>query len=156
MLKFAATLALILLALPAAAHDYTVGTISIGHIWAAESTPQAKNGVAYVPLKNNGKEADVLKGADSPGAEKVEFHQTTIEDGVAKMRPLNGVALAPGEEVDLKPGGKHIMLIGLKKQLLDGEKLPITLHFEKAGDITVEAHIQKKATTPVSTHEHNH
>jgi copper(I)-binding protein len=138
-------LVLALLAAQASAHNYTQGDIKIGHVWASATT--SKTGAAYVPLMNNGKEEDALTGAETPVAAEVQFHQTKIENSVAKMRRLKEVKLPPGEKVLFAPGGLHLMLIGLKEPLQDGGRIPLTLHFAKAGDIKVEVHVQKAAST---------
>jgi periplasmic copper chaperone A len=147
-------LLLALLAVPAGAHNYMHGEIKIGHAWAPTTT--SRTGAAYVPLLNTSKEdADTLTGAETPVAEEVQIHQTKIEKGIAKMRRLMEVKLPPGEKVEFKPRGLHLMLIGLKEPLKDGDRIPLTLHFARAGDIKVDIHIQKTASTNDELHDHH-
>src|SRR5262245_51225554 len=94
-----------LLAVPAFAHSYTVGDIKIGHAWTSQTTDKAKLAAVYVPLWNTGKTADALTEAETPEAEKAQFHQTTMENGVMKMRPLGEVKLPAGQKVKSEPGG---------------------------------------------------
>jgi copper(I)-binding protein len=80
-----------------------------------------------------------LLGATTPAADKVEFHNATEENGVARMRPMRSDDVAPGASVAFNPGGMHIMLVGLKQPLKEGQTIALTLNFEKAGkeDVTV-------------------
>jgi copper(I)-binding protein len=90
-------------------------------------------------------------------ADIAEFHQTTKKNGVASMREMKEVVLKPGVEAGFGPGKKHLMLMDLKKPLKDGDHIPLTLHFKKAGDIQVEIYVQK--APPASNeldHEHHH
>lgn len=148
-------LVLALLAAPALAHSYTQGDIKIGHVWASQTSNKAVVAAVYVPLLNTGKTEDTLTEVETPAAEKAQFHETTMENGVAKMRPLNEVKLPPGQKVKFAPGGLHIMLFGLKEPLKDGARIPLTLRFAKAGEIQVEIHVQKAPSTNDEL-EHNH
>jgi copper(I)-binding protein len=150
--KLGLALLLALFALPAAGHHYELGSLKIGHIWAGATTPKATIGAAYVPIENTGTDSDVLKGADTKDAEKIEIHESKKENGIAKMRKLDEVKIPAGQKVEFKQGGLHLMLVGLKKQLKAGEHMMITLHFAKAGDIEVDAHVQ---TAPITKHDHH-
>ncbi len=134
---FAAAL-LLLIPTHLAAHDYKVGTISVDHPWARATAGQAPNGAAFMLLTNAGDQADYLVGAATDVADRVELHQHTMEDGVMKMRPVEKIEIAPGGEALLKPGGLHVMLLGLKAPLKEGERFPLTLTFEEAGPLEVE------------------
>src|SRR5678815_2488028 len=83
-------------AMAAHAHQYELGTLVIGHPWSRPPPPGMPMGVAYLSITNAGKSADALVAASSPAAARVEFHQTTLSDGVARMRPLTEIAIAPG------------------------------------------------------------
>lgn len=88
--------------------------------------------------------ADRLVGATSPWAPTVELHETINDGGVMKMRPVPGGFEVPATgSLELKPGGKHIMLIGLNKPLVNGEEIEITLRFEKGGEITVKVPVRQ-------------
>ena len=128
------------------AHDYKLGRIAIGHPWARPTAEGTKVGAAYLTLENTGGEADSLVGVNSPVAGQAQIHETTDDGGVMKMRQVQGgVALAPGATVAFKPGGYHIMLLGLKQKLDDGQHIPLTLTFAKAGSVEVEVYVEKTA-----------
>jgi hypothetical protein len=122
----------------ATAHSYKIGAIEIGHAWARATAANAPTASVYVPFLNEGKEADTLIGADTPVATTAMLHESTEENGIAKMRMLDKLELAPGKPVAMRPGGKHFMLMGLKHQLNEGDKFSLTLHFAKAGNIEIQ------------------
>jgi copper(I)-binding protein len=101
------------------------------------------NSAAYMTLKNGGAAADRLVKAESDVASAVELHKTTMEGGMMKMAPVDGIALPAQGQAELKPGGLHVMLIGLKRELKAGEKLKLKLYFEKAGAQEIEAEVRK-------------
>jgi periplasmic copper chaperone A len=141
------------------AHDYKLGRIAIGHPWARPTAEGTKAGAAYLTLENAGGEADSLVGVNSPVAGQAQIHETTNDGGVMKMRQVQGgVALAPGATVAFKPGGYHIMLLGLKQKLAEGEHIPLTLTFAKAGSIGVEMYVERSpggAQESGMTHDHD-
>ena len=102
-------------------------------------------GAAYLAIKNSGRESDTLESASTPDAKKAEIHETTNANGVMKMRPVEGgLKIAPGQTVEFKPGGYHIMLMGLKQNLKEGEQIPLKLTFAHAGSVDVEVKIEKQ------------
>jgi periplasmic copper chaperone A len=135
---------LALFAVPQAqAQSTTLANIKIEHPWARPTPKGAKTGAVYLSLENTGSEADSLVSASSPAAGKTQVHKTSNEGGVMKMRPAEGVELAPGTTVEFKPGGYHIMLLDLKRQLAEGQTVPLTLTFAKAGTIQIDARVEK-------------
>ncbi len=118
-------------------------SMAVEHAWARATPKAATTGAAYVTLVNNGTGDDRLVGASTPVAEKVQFHSETNENGVMKMRQLLTLDVSPAAPVVLKPGGIHMMLVGLKQQLKEGQALPLTLTFEKAGSIGTTARVGK-------------
>lgn len=126
----------------APAHDYTVGAIEVGHPFARATPPAARTGAGYLTLTNAGTTEDRLVAVTGEVAERIEIHETTFTDGVARMRPVAGVAIPPGETVELAPGGIHLMLIGLRHPLVEGEQVPIVLSFEKAGEVAVDLAVE--------------
>jgi hypothetical protein len=128
----------------AAAHDFKVGEITIDHPWAR---PAAKgNSAAYLVIQNAGP-ADRLVSAATDVAGTVEMHSTTIDaQGVGRMVQVQAIDVPQGAEAKLAPGGLHIMLIGLKQPLAEGQEFPLTLTFEKAGAVTVEVAVEKTAS----------
>lgn len=121
------------------AHDYRVGSISVGHPWTRATPPGPSVGGGYLTLRNEGEKADRLIGASSPVAERVEIHAMEMEDDVMRMRKLeDGLEIPAGATVELAPGGIHIMMIGLQEPIAEGDMVPLTLVFEEAGEIRVE------------------
>lgn len=125
-------------ALPAAAHDFKVGTLKIDHPWTRATPPGAKTGGGFLSITNTGDTPDRLTGGSSPLSEKLEVHTMTMDDGVMKMRELkDGLEIPAGATVTLKPGGNHLMFIGLDQPISMDEKVTATLDFEKAGQVEV-------------------
>ncbi|MBB3935096.1 copper chaperone PCu(A)C [Aureimonas phyllosphaerae] len=135
----------------AAAHEYKVGSIEIGHPWSRAMPPGARTGVGYLVLKNDGTNADRLVSVSSPAATSVEVHDMSITDGVMTMRKVEGgLDLTPGSEAKLAPGGLHLMLVGVKEPFKEGQMVPLDLTFEKAG--TVEVQLKVDAMGAKSEH----
>lgn len=131
----------LLLARPARAHDYRAGDLHIGHPWSRAAGANT-NGAAYMNLRNTGGQPDRLVSASTPIARTVELH-THIRDGeVMRMRPVADIPVPAGQTVRLRPGGLHVMLIGLTEPLRQGATAPLTLRFERAGEATVQLEIQ--------------
>jgi periplasmic copper chaperone A len=122
------------------AHDYTAGNLSIGHPWARASV--TSNGAVYFTIANNGQEADRLIAVSTPMAKSAEPHTDQMENGVMHMVPLAAVEIAPGEPTVFQPGGNHVMLIGLAHPLKKGERFPMTLTFDHAGQVNVEVVVE--------------
>jgi len=120
-------------------HAHHTSPIAIERPWARATPPGAQTAAAYLTIVNHGAEPDVLVAASSPEAARVEFHLTTMTDGVMRMRPAtSGVTVPAGGTIELKPdGGYHVMLGGLKAPLRSGTMLPVALRFAKAGSIEV-------------------
>ena len=120
----------------------TVGTVAIHDAWARASLGQTGTSAAYMTLETSGEEADRLVAAASPVAASAELHTHLMDGGVARMRPVAAVEIAPGAPTVLEPGGLHIMLIGLEEKLVEGATLPLSLTFEEAGTIDLEVPIR--------------
>jgi copper(I)-binding protein len=100
------------------------------------------NGAIYVTLSNSGSQPDALISASSEAAQTIELHETTRDGDVMKMRPVKAIPVPAGGTTELKPGGYHIMLMGLKHDLKPGEKVAVTLKFEHGGETRVEAPVK--------------
>ncbi len=111
--------------------------------WGRPSPKMAGAGVVYVVIENKGGQADRLVGASSPAAAKVELHESFMEGDVMKMRPVPALDVPAGGTVELKSGGYHIMLIEPTEALASGSRIPVTLKFEKSGDITLDVEIRE-------------
>jgi periplasmic copper chaperone A len=132
-----------LLAVPARADDVKAGDLTISQAWARATPGGAKVGGGYVTIENSGSAPDRLVGASADVAGKVEIHEMAMNNGVMKMRPLeNGLTIAPGKTVKLAPGGYHLMMMDLKNPLKQGDKVPVTLQFEKAGNVSVSLDVE--------------
>ncbi|WP_437883009.1 copper chaperone PCu(A)C [Pseudomonas sp. LRF_L74] len=139
--------------LAASAHEYDAGNLHIDHPWSRELPPNAPNVSAYFTVHNKGDSADRLLGADTPVAEKAELHEHIHKDGLMKMQHVQAVDVPAGGEAVFAPMGYHVMLFGPKQALKEGDRFPLTLHFEKAGDVKVEVAVQKNEP---EQHEHMH
>ena len=127
----------------AIADDIKAGDLVISQAWSRATARGAKVGAGYLTIENKGSAPDRLIGAASDVAGKAEIHQMIMRNGLMRMRPLDkGLEIAPGQTVKLAPDGYHVMLMELKSQLKQGDKLPITLEFEKAGKVTVTFDIE--------------
>lgn len=149
----AAVLALAMAASPlaAAAHDYKVGSIEIGHPWSRATPPGAATGAGYLQLTNEGAAADRLVSAASPAAAEVQIHEMRVNDGIMTMRQLpDGLAVPPGETVTLEPSSYHLMLMGLVAPLKAGERVPVTLRFERAGSVDVSLLVDQIGGAPAA------
>lgn len=160
---FGATMALVgmLLVLATQAHaehDHGAKSIVVEQAWARASAGAAKSGAAYVTLSNVGDKADRLVAVDSEVAERVEIHTHVMTDNVMKMMEVEGgVEVEPGSPTVFKPGGLHIMFMGLKERLVEGNRFSITLTFENAGAVEAEVTVQSiTAMEPDSDHDHGH
>ena len=116
-------------------------TIQVDHPWARATAPNAKAGGVFMTLTDSGG-VDRLVSASSPVAGMVEVHRTVEENGVMKMLPVEAIDLVPGKSVTLAPGGYHVMLMDLRRQLKQGETFPLTLTFAKAAPVTVTVKVE--------------
>lgn len=122
---------------PAAA--IRAGDLIIEQPWSRATPAGAKVGGGYVRITNAGKEPDRLTGGSFPLAARVEVHEMSMVDNVMRMKPVEGgLEIKPGESVELKPGGYHLMFMDLKEPLKDSQAVKGTLVFERAGVVTVE------------------
>jgi copper(I)-binding protein len=139
MLSLAISLSLLTVAGPiaASAHEFKAGELEIDHPWS-RATGQSRPAVGYLTIRNHGQAPDRLLGATTRIAEQVMLHANVIENGVAKMTPSEGVEIPAGGEVTLAPkGAYHLMIMGLKQPLAEGDTFPVTLIFEHAGKVDV-------------------
>jgi copper(I)-binding protein len=123
-------------ATPLRAEEVKAGDLVISQPWSRATPGGAKVGGGYLTITNNGTAPDRLAGGSSEVAGKVEVHEMSMNGGVMTMRQLeNGLTIAPGKTVTLAPGGIHLMLLDLNVPLKQGQSVPITLVFEKAGPV---------------------
>ena len=112
--------------------------IQIEKPWSRATAPGAKVGGGYMLIRNRGAAADKLVSASSPAAGKVELHVHVNEGGVMRMREVPGYDVPAKGGFELKPGGAHLMFMDLKAPFKEGDKVPVTLKFEKAGEVKAE------------------
>src|SRR5215469_5721888 len=118
--------------------------IHLDQAWARATPGAATTGAVYLTLYNTGTAPDALTAVSTPTAEKAELHLTKVANGVMEMRPLPALSIAPGQRITLDPAsGYHIMLIGLKAPLKEGDHIPLTLTFQHAGAQQVVAMVAK-------------
>jgi copper(I)-binding protein len=137
MKRILLALAATLLALPALAAE-----IRVEDAWARASLGQARNGAAYMIVHATGASPDRLVAATSPVAGKVELHNNVMVGNVAQMRPVEAIEVTPGSPAVLQPGGLHVMLLDLRAPLQAGQSFPVTLRFERAGEVQVQVEIR--------------
>lgn len=131
-----------LAALAAQAHEFTVGEIAIGHPYARATAPGQPTGGGFLRLENRGKVDDRLLSASADVGRATELHTMKMEGDVMRMREVGAIDLPAGKYVELKPGALHLMFIGLKGPLKEGDKFPLRLKFEKAGEVTVTVNVE--------------
>lgn len=138
---------------PAFAGGYKAGDLTIDQLWARPSIGSIPNSAAYMTIANAGVGAEVLEAAATPAAATAEFHTHERDGDVMKMRRVEGgVTIAPKGSTEFKPGGLHVMLIGLTRPLKEGDTFPLTLRFKQAGDVIVEVTVAKAG--PAKAHKH--
>lgn len=137
-------LATVLLLLGACSNGPQGPSITVEEPWARQSPMAMGNGAAYMIIKNSGNEADTLTGASTGIANVAELHETTMENDVMRMRPVEGqrIEIPAGGQVELKPGGLHVMLMDLKQQINPGDTFELTLQFEKSGEQKVQVEVR--------------
>jgi periplasmic copper chaperone A len=151
-----AVIAIAGLAPRASAHGYTVGDLRIGHPWTRATAPAAKVGAGFLSIENTGSQPDRLLSATFTQSTTVEVHEMAVEAGVMRMRELpKGIEIAPGQKVELKPGGFHLMFMNLKAGLKEGENLKGVLVFERAGRVEVDFKVESMGTRGGSGHDHH-
>jgi copper(I)-binding protein len=126
------------------AHEFKAGDLTIGHPWSRATPGGAKVGGGYLTITNNGAVPDRLVAATAAAvSDHVEIHEMATKDGVMTMRPQpNGVTIEPGKTVAFSPGSYHLMLMGLKAPLKEGERVKAELTFEKAGKVEVTINVE--------------
>jgi copper(I)-binding protein len=160
MKRFAlAAAAVLTLSAPAFAGDYRVGGVEVRRPWTRPAQA-GMNGVGYLTLANVGAKPLKLVAIESPAAQSVTVHQSSMANGVMAMREVTGgLALAPGAKVEFSPGGYHLMLIGLKAPQALGGKTPVTLVFDSGLKMKIDLSVEPgppKAADPMAGMKMDH
>lgn len=132
-----ALFALLILCVPCAV--FAADTLSVVEPWSRATPPGATVGAVYFEIVNSTAVADSLLRVSSASADHAEMHTVLHEEGLAKMRPMTQVDVPAGQRVRFEPGAMHVMLLKLKQPLKEGDRVPVTLTFQRAGEIKVEA-----------------
>ncbi len=158
---FASVVALALSASAVFAHEFTLGSLEIGHPASKATLPGQPVGGGFMTITNKGTEADRLVSITAPDvSDDVQIHEMAVENDVMKMRQLpDGIEIPAGAKVELKSGGLHVMFMRIKHPFKEGETFKATLNFEKAGKIDVDFKIEaakpgaKPADGAAASHE---
>ena len=145
-----ALLTLFMLTTPALAHEEKSEHLTIYHPWARATASSQKVGAVFMKISTNGTNSDRLIGGHSPDAEIVQIHSHTMDNGIMRMRPVDGIIIPAEGQAVLLPGGFHLMLIGLKAPLFEETVIPLTLEFEKAGSIEIGVVVEAAGAGSVS------
>ena len=123
-------------------HDYYLGKLTIDHPYIVKPMPGMKSATGYLVIKNKGNESEYLINLESLFSKNIELHEMTMVGDVMKMKKLsNGLEIPSGKEIELKPGGLHVMFKNLNKELLTGSKEKVILYFKNTGKIIVSFEI---------------
>ena len=134
---------------------FKLGDLTVTSPWTRATPGGAKIAGGYLKITNNGTSADRFVGAKSEPTDHVEIHEMSMSDGVMKMRPLpNGLEIKPGETVELKSGGYHLMFMDLKQPLKQGDSLKARLQFEKAGSLDIDFNVNALGATGANAPQH--
>jgi periplasmic copper chaperone A len=129
--------------------DFQAGGIDIADPWSRATARGTTVAAGYMKITNHGTAADRLVGGSADAGLGFEVHESITENGIAKMRPVkSGLEIKPGETVEFKPGGYHVMFTGLKKPLSAGDRIKATLTFEKAGKVDIEYDVLAMGASP--------
>jgi copper(I)-binding protein len=152
MMIFASAILSSLLTTSVGAEDSNGAKLTVEHAWARASA--GTTAAAYFRVLNQGSAGDRLLAVGTPVADKAAIHENKMENGVMKMRPIGPITIAPGQSIVLKPGADHVMLIGLKHPLKEGETFPLTLSFERAGDVQVAVRVERAGAMGADAADH--
>lgn len=136
------------------AHEFALKDLHVGHPYARATPPGARAGGAFFTVENRGAQDDRLIAVASPVAAVAELHTMTMDGTVMRMRAVRTIDVPAGAKVALQPGGLHVMLLDLKQPLAAGEKIPLTLTFERAGVLEVTVNVESMVPAPAAAHPH--
>jgi copper(I)-binding protein len=126
----------------ATANDYKAGSLEIMSPWSRATPKGSRTAIGYMTIKNGGTISDRLVGGSVDVADSFQLHAMTMENDVAKMRDLKGVEIKPGQTIEFKPGGAHVMFVNIKLLLSKGDHFKGTLVFEQAGTVQIEYSVE--------------
>ena len=132
------------------------GDISVEAPWARASAGMAKAGAAFMTLKNTGAKADRLVAAKADISKKVELHTHIMDGGIMRMRQIKDIEVPAGGMAMLKPGGHHVMFMGLDAPLKEGSSFPLTLVFASGAEVSVTVSVQAAGAMGAMKHDMGH
>jgi copper(I)-binding protein len=139
---------------PSPIPDSRTTGIEFRDAWVRATPPFQPNTAAYLTLTNHRDTAIAITGARSSAASKTELHVTKMVDGMMRMEKLGALAVAPGEEVSLAPGGKHLMLLGLAFRPVPGDDITICLQLVTEEEVCTLAEVRKSGNPEPHDHQH--
>lgn len=122
--------------------------VEIENPWARATAPGMTIAAGYMVVANAAASPDRLVSAASPAAERVETHVHIKDGNIMRMREVKGYEVPAKGRLELKPGGAHLMFVNIRKPFKEGDKIPVTLKFEKAGEVKVDFHVGRLAAPP--------
>jgi hypothetical protein len=128
--------------------------VEVEGAWSRATAPGAKVGAGYMVLRNKSSSADRLLGASSPAAARVETHVVEKQGEVMRMREVKGYDVPAKGSFELRPGGPHLMLVDIRRQLKEGEKVPLVLRFQNAGEVKAELEVRALGAGAPKAHGH--
>jgi copper(I)-binding protein len=126
--------------------------LAIEQAWAAPTPAGVDVSAGYLSIVNGTAAEDRLLGATSPRAERIELHEMSIDGAVMRMRGVDTLTIAPGEHVELGPGGMHLMFYGVTEPFTEGQDIPVQLTFETAGPVNVTLPVRRAAPESRAAH----
>jgi periplasmic copper chaperone A len=128
--------------------------VEVSDAWIRASAPGQKIAAGYMTIRNKSGQPERLVGGSSQAAAKVETHVSNQDGEVMRMREVKGYDIPAKGTFELKPNGAHLMLVDLRKPLKEGEKVPVVLKFEKAGEVKVDFEVRPLAASASGHHQH--
>ena len=138
------------------AADFKAGSLEINDLWVRGSVPGQTNGAGYMQINNPSGVSDRLLSAQSEASTRLELHTVLTENGVAKMRQVQGIDIPAKGSATLAPGGFHLMFLQLTGPFKQGDSVPVVLKFEKAGEVRVNFTVKPSTFNPGSAGEQGH
>ena len=127
---------------PVAAHSFDNGLLHIEHPWTRVTPPGARTAAFYFEIENKGDKSDRLLAVEGDVADQLSLHNHIMDNGIARMRPVDGIEIPAKGKVGLKPGGLHVMATGMRRSLTEMDRVSLTLVFKNAGRVQVEAAVE--------------
>jgi copper(I)-binding protein len=137
-------------ALTLSAHAQTAPKVEAA--WARPTVQGQAGGGGFLKI-TGGSAGDRLVSASAGISKTVELHTMEMDGNIMRMRPIDAIDVPAGKTVELKPGGMHVMFIGLTQTLKNGASFPLTLKFEKAGEVKVDVKVMTQAVTGGDMHK---